>query len=412
MDNNSIAEGNADVSERKANARIKPFNKKRYRKIFEKIIKNDTELTEQISSGDYFKTNELLLRQRAPKDNDNILHLLAEEFQDLDDEEDTDGDGELEGDYEDVGGGGTEKIGIKKPADSQSLMKAFVCGLLDNFGDMMLETGHRQRTPLFVAIERNVENLVTWMLEYPDIAKVIEKTDSSRENCVHAILTSSLPRDLMIRLIEKSTNEALKAQDEKGLTPFHLAVEYKRCQQGQLKVIEALLKQGSDALDLYTKYPTRMSVYQYHEHTRQDDEANSRKRQSSDVLNHQNGLKRTDTQIMGPHNDPLRGPKGESLRGMKEERSPLDAKQQRILKGQQSVELSEGYQVKSLRENNDIQELESCAETIRETIQLHYLRTRKPEKNPAKIASWLYDEKVGGMGFSLRINSSDPMFSN
>lgn len=290
MDNKSTTGTDAIAANKNVTTRKKPqsFNKKRFREIFEKISKNDIELSEQIRSGDYFKINESQLRQRAPKDNDNILHLLADEYQeDEEEKEATDEEDGLGEDYEDVGD--VEKNGPKKPVDSQSLMKEFVSCLLHNFEDLMLETGHKQRTPLFVAIERGLENMVNWMLEYRDIAKVLEMTDSSGENCVHAALTSNLPRDIIIRLINKSTKKALKAKDERDRTPFYLAVEYKRCRQGQLEVSEALIKKGTDALDVHAKHPTRMSVYQYHNHTRRDYKASLKKFQGTDGRNSQRG---------------------------------------------------------------------------------------------------------------------------
>ena len=67
-----------------------------------------------------------------------------------------------------------------------------------------------------------------------------------------------------IKLIERAAEESLTAQDVKGLTPLHLAVEYERCVPPRFGILQALLKYGNKALDQQTREPDSYSVYEYH----------------------------------------------------------------------------------------------------------------------------------------------------
>jgi hypothetical protein len=419
--------------------------KKKFQDLLEKVKHKDPDLAQQVQSGQYFEIHSVLLQQKTAQQ-ETILHLLA----DFDDEEASDEEAELEEeeDYEDVGE--EENDCAEEPGDSNPLLKLLVTGLVQKFKDLMLDQDKLKRTPLLSAIESNHESMVTWMLECPNIAEVLEKATDPNGNCVHAAVKSDLSHNIIIDLIKKSTKKALCAQDGSGFTPFHLAVEYNRCRPGQLEVVEALIERGSAALDSHTRAPDRWSVYQYHEHTRQAFYAKqTRKGQEMDGPKGQRGPKAPESKVMGPPNDPAKASKRASVEGKPEEspqqqKKPFDSKPQdgqdqkdfsvhrpaeenqartdpmnperlkcapakqgqRQVKGQDMSEASpEGERPKQPSVIAERDELEHCANQIKETIKLYYLRHREP----AKAASWLYDKSVGGrQGPSLRRNPPTP----
>lgn len=75
---------------------------------------------------------------------------------------------------------------------------------------------------------------------------------------------------LLKRIIELVPEDMFCVQDSNGRTPLHLAVDYRRCTEGQLEVVQHLLARGPSALEIKTTYPPDRadSVYQYHEYTR------------------------------------------------------------------------------------------------------------------------------------------------
>ena len=82
-----------------------------------------------------------------------------------------------------------------------------------------------------------------------------------------------LDPELVVGLIERASEVILAAQDEKGYTPLHRAVEYSRCTALQLKVVRALIKRGDSAFDCRTNKPDQFSVYRCHVDSRQKYEA-------------------------------------------------------------------------------------------------------------------------------------------
>ena len=132
--------------------------------------------------------------------------------------------------------------------------------------------------PLYAAVFRKNAKLVSWMCENkensPDIKGAIEKAlgmecRERNDNCMH-LAVRKLPPEVTIDLIKKTTEKTLRAQDSKGFTPLHYAVEYERCTDSQLNIVKALIQHGNSALDRLANKPDCYSVYRYHESTRQN----------------------------------------------------------------------------------------------------------------------------------------------
>ena len=125
--------------------------------------------------------------------------------------------------------------------------------------------------PLTVAISNNNEAFIKTVLRSKHLRGGLANLLSA-ENGIHLAIKSDLKPELIIELIAKVTEEDLRRRDAAGLTPLHLAVEYKRCTEARLDVVKALLELGDSALDVGTK-AADLSVYRYHFSTRPEDRA-------------------------------------------------------------------------------------------------------------------------------------------
>ena len=86
---------------------------------------------------------------------------------------------------------------------------------------------------------------------------------------MHAAIESDLSPDNIKELVKRADEKYLCALDNDGYTPLHMAVDYKRCQRGQLELVAALVKKENSALDIKTSPPGKLFVYMYHEYTRE-----------------------------------------------------------------------------------------------------------------------------------------------
>ncbi|TGO61940.1 hypothetical protein BOTNAR_0121g00230 [Botryotinia narcissicola] len=139
------------------------------------------------------------------------------------------------------------------------------------------ETGS-ESNPLYAAISRKDAKLVAYMCENKDKSPIVQdalvialgmQCSERSENCLIAAIRHKLPVDTILNLIEKATENALKAQDSKGFTPLHYAVEYERCTHSQFAIVRKLIECGDSALDKLGNKPDYFSVYGYHESTRE-----------------------------------------------------------------------------------------------------------------------------------------------
>ena len=94
------------------------------------------------------------------------------------------------------------------------------------------------------------------------------KLDDTGHSCIHAAILRDLPPVAVTSLVQCAKQETLSAQDAKGRTPLHYAVEYPRCSESQLAVVKELLARGHTALGKFTIEPDCFFVFQHHNQTR------------------------------------------------------------------------------------------------------------------------------------------------
>lgn len=115
-------------------------------------------------------------------------------------------------------------------------------------------------TPLHLAIYRRNRSMIKWICAACDdidaareqkgnryIDAVLKKKGTLlKRNCIHlAIELAKSGKDKTARsLVEMASAETLADRDEEGNTPLALAVDYQRCNEGQIKLIEAIVERS------------------------------------------------------------------------------------------------------------------------------------------------------------------------
>ncbi|KAI1465212.1 uncharacterized protein F4812DRAFT_462057 [Daldinia caldariorum] len=122
--------------------------------------------------------------------------------------------------------------------------------------------------PLSIAIKRKNNEFITAVLEsysanQNGLADLLDQ-GGDKENCIHEAIISGLDPDLVTRLILQAHSDTLEAPNGAGMTPLHLAVDYRKCIKGQFDVVRALLERNDAGLDKVGGKPDFMSVYRYH----------------------------------------------------------------------------------------------------------------------------------------------------
>ncbi|KAJ4385283.1 hypothetical protein N0V93_010344 [Gnomoniopsis smithogilvyi] len=182
----------------------------------------------------------------------------------------------------------------KEPKDVklQTTVAYIVTQLCDEMG--VLDSS--QRTPLTIAIVgrndvfvRAVCKGTTSAVQARISTALASECVNSRDNenittCLHAAIQrgSLLRLDLTKVIIELAPEGLFTVADSRGRTPLHLAVEYHRCNNEQIQIVEKLLCKGPAALSLRTSgHPmNRRSVYQHHAKTREDSRQQEAKERS------------------------------------------------------------------------------------------------------------------------------------
>ncbi|KAK4163264.1 hypothetical protein QBC43DRAFT_319804 [Cladorrhinum sp. PSN259] len=140
------------------------------------------------------------------------------------------------------------------------LVKQFPAFLEEQDGDgrssLLLAINRRQTEFVRAVLDSNLDDAL--------LEKTLKKPSWNRENCIHQAISNNLDPAITISLIEKSSPQTLAAQDQKKLTPLHLAVDYARCTKSRFEVVAALIRCGDGAFDTETDKPDRFSAYLYH----------------------------------------------------------------------------------------------------------------------------------------------------
>ncbi|KAM0329394.1 hypothetical protein ACHAQA_004701 [Verticillium albo-atrum] len=144
--------------------------------------------------------------------------------------------------------------------------------IVQKYPRLLLEADGEKKTPLYIAIESSkMSRLAEIMIDgckYYDRA-LAKPCREKGENCLHLAMRSRhLSGAVKQKFINLAPIEAIYAQDSRGYTPLHYAVEFKRASEEQLDVVKKLIAKDDSAFLKLTKAPDQRSVYQYAEYTR------------------------------------------------------------------------------------------------------------------------------------------------
>ena len=180
-------------------------------------------------------------------------------------------------------------------SDRFSKYEPLVKAIIENHPDVLKKGDATGKTSLYNAVTKKRSKLVRFICNtHPDINSVFEQTCvDTKETCIHAAIHKSLSPNLAIFLIKKASEKVLCLQDYQGKTPLHSAVQYKRCTDQQLQIVQALAERGGGAMrmlaardDVATRMLAKrgggpmkiqtedfcLSPYKYHMHTRAEAE--------------------------------------------------------------------------------------------------------------------------------------------
>lgn len=211
---------------------------KKLNEIRRSLKNNELDLHDKSKLEDFIRRNESYLDKRFDGDGDheNLLHLIA-------------------------------KDGRDKAFDKY---KPLVKLLLNRHPHLLEEKDLHEDTPLHLAISKKRDKFVRFICETyasRDISRILGIYNHSG-NCLHVAIKKNIPIKLTLFLIGYAGETTLRAKDNNGNTPLHIAVEYKRCTNAQLDIVQALVTKCDSALDQRTN--NSLSPYQYHHHTRKE----------------------------------------------------------------------------------------------------------------------------------------------
>ncbi|KAF7870352.1 hypothetical protein EAF04_004098 [Stromatinia cepivora] len=167
---------------------------------------------------------------------------------------------------------------------SNYYMKSLISKLMkkypEQYSKLLVDMDETENTsnPLHAAISKGKAKL---QVEDALVTALGMKCSDRSENCLHAAIRRNLPVKIILNLIERAREGSLEAQDSKGFTPLHYAVEYKQCTRSRFEVVTKLIECGDSALDKLGNKPDYFSVFGYHESTRRNNISSKKSENSS-----------------------------------------------------------------------------------------------------------------------------------
>lgn len=176
----------------------------------------------------------------------------------------------------------------------------------------LITTQNKQSfTPLYYAVE-NLDKRKAYLIKNGFFKSRIKEDIMAKaigtpcgihqENCLHRVLKSQpINYTVLNLLIASADRQVVNAKDAQAWTPLHRAVQYEHSSEEMLDIIEKLIKMGEpdsdsnglDSLPLECAFDTysglgreRLSVYEYHLKTREDDEQREKARVAKNTINH------------------------------------------------------------------------------------------------------------------------------
>lgn len=157
-------------------------------------------------------------------------------------------------------------------------LKRLVDHLIEHEPNLMRQRDADGKTPLQLAIKNRlvglVDNMCNAVNTKMDIDSIMSIPDSRGNSCLHNAMRSKRKdaRQIADKLIDRVNDKVLLTEtNQDGHTPLHITVEYERCTKQQLRMVRKLIETCGKALDVNVlpKHPNQLSVYRYHEETRQ-----------------------------------------------------------------------------------------------------------------------------------------------
>jgi hypothetical protein len=237
---------------------------------------------------------------------------------------------------------------------------------------LMGELDKDERTPLAIAILRQNTRFIHAVCNNISesnsciIREALKKECHSinmnnRLTCLQAALSENIDASYILDIINKlAPDEMFRVVDLRGRTPLHLAVDYLKSSDKQIRIVKDLLQKDWRALWIrcLDGRENNLSVYQYHKRTREDHEA---KDVRSDAKNQMKPLPRSG---LGA------GPRDEERNNLAQEIDML--KLDRSLKSTDREESMSDYRASSITTSVSIQSpsLSMCFKEI--IIPIYY----------------------------------------
>lgn len=305
------------------------------------------------------------------------------------------------------------------------------------FYPRLMTTQNKQSfTPLYYAVE-NLDKRKAYLIKNGFFKSRIKEDMMAKaigtpcgvhqETCLHRVLkTQPINYTVLNLLIASADRQTVNAKDAQAWTPLHRAAQYEHSSEEMLDVIEKLIKMGEpnpdsnglDSLPLECAFDTysgpgreKLSVYEYHLKTRDDDEQREKARAAKSATTHSRPnptpTREEPKQIDQPnkHNSKpaMDGKGGENLQKLNQkERESTNANIQRRkrgkMEGNQESEEEDVPKQGLIRANTNLKRVafsessasidkkdtraekrqyrESWSLKIRNVLKLHCLRTR------------------------------------
>ena len=277
------------------------------------------------------------------------------------------------------------------------------------------------RTPLYVAIKHKNNAFVDAILKEIndiDLDLLLRETCENGRNSIHAAIQYSLTKDYALKLIGRASDITLSASDHSGLTPLHLAAEYDRSSASQLDIVRALISRGDGAFDKFTITPPNLSVYKYHNFTREKAHrrANDAKTREAQLI----GLRSGNIQ---DHDTPvIKGRRAFDELSVDQNANrvpqPREKLEQKCIDTQKHIIAPSLKPIYGQEERADMlqdQGIAMYADSIRQEIKLYYLRStfesvsRRSIRDQIATSKFLYGANIQSM---LLLRQGRPGCSN
>lgn len=221
-------------------------------------IKTSRKFTSEEEVDDFFADHGAVAGESSSKDAGNLLHSLVD----------------------------VVKHNEIKPEHVELLLRR----LVERYPDLLKYPNKDGHSPIFMAIRASQHQLVDYMVStclkdksitiYQEcLDDVLTKKVQEGKTCLHAALTEKNFNSKTTKmLIENASDEALAVLDDANKTPMHYAVQFPKCTEERMELIDLFIRRDGEAIQSQsTRHETFLdqpkingsSVYQEHQKSRE-----------------------------------------------------------------------------------------------------------------------------------------------